>query len=299
LFIAKPVIQSRFIIHNMKELSFIAVDVETATPEMSSICQVGYVMVINNLFVKQESILIQPPNNEYSARHSCIHGIDALTTKAKPTFPFVWEIIQKYFCSNLLVAHNASFDISVLSATIKHYGIALPLFNYECTYQSTGLKLTDLCQALEIELPKHHDALFDAVACANAYIKLVNGIKPNHSLITKRENENIFLGHEHITGQLLKPDLESGDKSHPFYNKKVVFTGVLDTISREEAATIVKSKGADIDTGITKNTQYVIVGHGAGPVKLKKIENFNTSGSDIKILNEKEFLNIIKQDLSE
>ncbi|MCX6303401.1 MAG: BRCT domain-containing protein [Bacteroidetes bacterium] len=105
--------------------------------------------------------------------------------------------------------------------------------------------------------------------------------------------ENIFVGHEKITGGLLKPDLELGDKSHLFYNKKVVFTGVLDRISRGEAAKIVKEKGADIDTGITKNTHFVIVGHGAGPTKLMKIQEFNSKGSNIRMLSENEFLDII------
>lgn len=68
----------------MKEISFIAFDVETATASRSSICQIGYVKVINNSVIEQESYLVQPPNNEYSARNSCINGIAALMTKNKP-----------------------------------------------------------------------------------------------------------------------------------------------------------------------------------------------------------------------
>lgn len=81
--------------------------------------------------------------------------------------------------------------------------------------------------------------------------------------------------------------------SSPFYNKKIVFTGVLDKITRDDAAKLVKAKGADIDTSISKRTDFVIAGHGAGPSKLKKIEDYNTSGSNIKIINEEEFLKII------
>jgi len=236
---------------------------------------------------------VQPPDNEYSARNSCIHGIDALMTKDKPQFPEIWKKLEEKFCSNKLVAHNANFDISVLRASLKYYGLQIPKFQYECTYHLTGLKLVNLCESLEIEFLKHHDALYDATACANAYIKLINGIKPNHSLISSKEVENVFSGHERITGDLLKPDFEIAENNHPFFNKKVVFTGVLETISRDEAAKIVKSKGADIDTGITKKTNYVIVGHGAGPSKLKKIEEFNSMGSQIKIIDESEFLKII------
>jgi len=277
----------------MHDLTFIAVDVETATPNLASICQIGIVKVVNGSIVTQKSILIQPPGNEYNARNSCIHGIHSLITKTEPFFCDIWESIREEFSSNLLVAHNASFDISALSATLNYYNLKTPAFDYHCTYRQTNLKLTDLCASLQINISKHHDALADALACAEAYIKLKNGIKPNPALIENTKLENSFVGHERITGALLHPDLECGDKNHPFFNKKIVFTGVLDKITREEAARLVKSKGADIDTGICKKTDYVIVGHGAGPSKLKKIEEYNATGSNIKILNEEDFIRIL------
>ncbi len=277
----------------MPKFNFIAFDVETATPNMASICQIGIIKVVGGSVISQESILIQPPGNEYFARNTCIHGIDSLMTKNKPLFYDIWESIRDDFSSNLLVAHNASFDISAITSALKYYNLDIPTFNYYCTYKLTKLRLTDLCASLNIDISKHHDALADAKACAEAYIKLKNGINPNLDLISNSRIENSFAGHERITGDLLRPDLECGDKNHLFFNKKIVFTGVLDKITREEAARLVKSKGADIDTGICKKTDYVIVGHGAGPSKLKKIEEYNMSGSFIKILNEDEFVSFL------
>jgi DNA polymerase-3 subunit epsilon len=223
-----------------------------------------------------------------------VTALDSLATKDKPIFPVIWEKLHGSFTSTLLVAHKANFDISALNASIRYHGLTPPQFNCECTYQLTGLKLTALCEALEIELPKHHNALFDALACAHAYIKIKNGTKPNLSLIKGDGLENLFAGHEKIAGDLLKPNLEIDDKNNPFYNKKIVFTGVLDKISRQDAAKIVKAMGADIDTGITRNTNYVIVGHGAGPSKLGKIEDFNSKGANITIITETDFWGIIK-----
>ena len=60
----------------------------------------------------------------------------------------------------------------------------------------------------------------------------------------------------------------------------------IQSITREEAAKIIQQMGADIDTGVNKRTDYVIVGQGAGPSKLKKIGDFNPSGSKIKIIRE-------------
>lgn len=64
--------------------------------------------------------------------------------------------------------------------------------------------------------------------------------------------------------------MEHADPNSPFYDKKVVFTGVLESISRSEAAEIVKAMGADINNSISSLTDYVIVGADAGPSKLKR-----------------------------
>ncbi len=275
--------------------SFIAFDVETATAQRNSICQLGYAIIEKDSIVEKNAFLVQPPNNEYTVFNSCLHGISALDTKNEPTFPTIWAKIKDLFTTNILVAHNAEFDLDVLVKTLSYYKLKIPKFKYECTYAMTYLKLKALCESLRIKMEKHHDALSDAVACAQAFILLNKGVEPDHNLIIPEEKKGMFEGHERIKGDLLRPDLEISDKSHPFFNKKVVFTGVLQTISREEAAKVVKLKGADIDTGISKKTHYVIVGQGAGPSKLKKIEELNSKGFQIKIINETEFLDITKQ----
>jgi len=65
-------------------------------------------------------------------------------------------------------------------------------------------------------------------------------------------------------------------------------------MSRYEAANILKNPGAYIDTGITKRTTYVLAGLGAGPAKLKKIDQYNKKGSGIIIIQEEEFLEMIR-----
>jgi DNA polymerase III subunit epsilon len=279
---------------NMKNLTFIAFDIETATNNSASICQIGYVVVKNGQITSEKSYLVQPPNNEFEARHSCIHGIDSLLTKEKPLFPEIWDIIKGDFIESMLVAHNANFDLNILISTLDYYKLPIPKLTCECTFKISGLKLKTLAESLNISIDKHHDALSDARACAQAYILLKNGIVPNLQIISKSESTNIFAGHERLTGNILKPNLDIENTSNPFYSKKVVFTGVLQKMTRDEAAKKIRDMGADIDTGVNKRTDYVIAGHGAGPSKLKKINDFNLSGSHIKIINEDEFLLMIR-----
>ena len=274
--------------------TFVAFDTETATNNPASICQIGFVLVQEGTIIGEHSYLIHPPGNEYNARNSCLHGIDALTTNDQPIFPVIWDIISPFFINRLLVAHNVNFDLYILNSTLDYYNISRPAFNCDCTFKISGLNLKSLTKSLGIEMDRHHDALSDAKACAKAYISLKQGNRPDPSLITKDGPTNLFAGHEKLTGGILKPNLDIENPDNPFYSKKVVFTGVLQSITREEAAMRIQQMGADIDTGVNKRTDYVIVGQGAGPSKLKKIEDYNANGSNIRIISEDEFLSIIK-----
>lgn len=93
-----------------------------------------------------------------------------------------------------------------------------------------------------------------------------------------------------INSSLLKPNLETADPNNFFYNKKVVFTGDLETISRKEAAEIIYKLGADINVNISKKTNIVILGNNPGPSKLKQIETINSNEEIIQTLSEEEFL---------
>ena len=70
--------------------------------------------------------------------------------------------------------------------------------------------------------------------------------------------------------------------------KTFVFTGTLNTTSRDEAKKLVESFGAKASTSISKNTDYLVAGAKAGS-KLTKAEKLN-----ITILTESKFQQLIK-----
>lgn len=279
-------------------MNFVAIDVETAIGKRWSICQIGLAIVENGEITRTFSKLVQPPQNEYAIGNINVHGITPDVTANAPVFPEVWDEIYPLLEGKRLVAHNASFDINCLYQALEFYNRPIPVMECDCTYSRTGYKLTEICEAYEIDLSNHHDATCDAVACAKVYMNLLQGINPDFSKIRPRsEKSNNFFepeGHEHLCGDVLKPDLEHADCNSPFYSKKVVFTGVLNSIDRKEAADLVKKLGADIDTSITKRTNFVITGSAPGPSKMQKIEQLNEQGCDIKLIFEEEFLRICK-----
>ncbi|KKQ55084.1 MAG: ligase protein [Parcubacteria group bacterium GW2011_GWA2_38_13] len=76
--------------------------------------------------------------------------------------------------------------------------------------------------------------------------------------------------------------------SYKLKAKKIVVTGTLELLSREEAKEKIRSAGGDWVSSVSKNTDYVIAGENPG----SKIDKAKKLG--VKILNEKEFLDLIR-----
>ena len=150
--------------------TFTAIDFETAQGKRNSICQVGLVRVEQGMIVKKIVLLVKPPDNYYSFYNIQVHGITPAMTRTSPTFNQVWPLIEPFICNQNLVAHNSSFDVSCLKQTLAYYRLIIPGFNSHCTYKLYGQKLNLLCRTYGIEL-QHHDALSDAMACAQLFMR--------------------------------------------------------------------------------------------------------------------------------
>jgi DNA ligase (NAD+) len=79
-----------------------------------------------------------------------------------------------------------------------------------------------------------------------------------------------------------------GPKSQALQGKTFVFTGALTQFSRNEAKEMAEAHGGKASGSVSKNTDFVVAGPGAGS-KLKKATEL-----DIPILSEAEFLDILK-----
>ena len=150
--------------------SFTALDFETATWSPTSICQVGIVRMENGEMVDSVNRLVQPPKNAYYHKNIQIHGIEPDQTKNEPLFAEVWYDIKKYIEDEVVVAHNAGFDINCLRSTLAFYDIVQPQIEVRCTRVIYRRGLAYLSKKYKIPL-QHHDALSDANACAQLYLK--------------------------------------------------------------------------------------------------------------------------------
>lgn len=304
-----------YIIKDLNELNFTAIDLETANEQRNSICSIGLVSVRNGNIVDKQNIVIRPKELRFTEVNKRIHGISERDVIDAPEFNEVWEQLYPTLKHQILLAHNADFDMDVLKQTLNGYGIAKPENQFICTqklaqevfHELENYRLNDVAVYLGLHLI-HHDSVSDATVSAEIGIRgipLYNKKKFSfrhdeltHHIVKKSsaEQKDKYLdgfSTKKISSALLKPNLETANPDSPFYNKKVVFTGDMQAISRHDAAVKIQALGADINTSITKKTEIVIVGDGAGPSKMKKIEELNSAGCKIRLIYEKEFLSII------
>jgi DNA polymerase-3 subunit epsilon len=194
-------------------MKFIAIDFETANSQRNSACEIGLVKVENFKIVEKKSFLIRPKDNYFDFFNTELHGINESMVENEPEFDVVYKQLKSDFENYPIIAHNASFDISVLRKTLNLYNIEYPETYYSCTYQMSKESLYDLysfrldavCNHFDIELNNHHRALADAQACAEIAIKLFQkkGLT-NFNEISNHFNLNI--------GKLLKNSYKPSSK---------------------------------------------------------------------------------------
>ena len=137
------------------------------------------------------------------------------------------------------------------------------------------------------------DAMLAAASdrAGEAYAELDNieGIGP-----TVAEAIADFFGEPHnveVVDELLRevrPEpLEAIDHASPISGKTVVFTGTLEKMTRPEAKARAERLGAKVAGSVSKKTDYVVAGPGAGS-KLKDAERLG-----LKVLSEDEWLELI------
>jgi DNA polymerase-3 subunit epsilon len=153
--------------------SFTAIDFETAQGKRWSICQVGLVRVEDGRVVNKLNLLVCPPGNMYLPGNTRIHGISERHTCNSPRFAGVWPLLRPYIENETVVAHNGAFDFSCLKHTLEYYKIQQPMYRQQCTYKIYGKGLAACCSDHRIQL-NHHDALSDAMACAQLYLIHLN-----------------------------------------------------------------------------------------------------------------------------
>ncbi|KWX72390.1 3'-5' exonuclease [Paenibacillus jilunlii] len=160
-------------------MNFTAIDFETANSSRSSACALGLVQVREGV-VSAEHVWLIDPQQRFDGMNIAIHGITPSMVEGKPTFDELWPTLEPLLHGEVVIAHNAAFDMSVLRYCLDRTTYSYPEFQYMCTYllgkkmlqELPSHKLNVVSQHFGISL-KHHDALDDARAAAAILLKLM------------------------------------------------------------------------------------------------------------------------------
>lgn len=155
----------------------VAIDFETANETISSACALGIAVIDGNKITTVKHWLIKPPELRFNYFNSCLHSITAKKVDRKPEFYRIWPSIKKYLEGNIIIAHNAGFDMAVLRSVLRVYRIEIPELYYACTVclsrkvwkGFTDYRLNTVADNLSISF-QHHNAKEDACACAKIAI---------------------------------------------------------------------------------------------------------------------------------
>lgn len=301
-------------------MDFITIDFETATADRDSPCEIGLTFVENWKILGTQSWLIKPTYYPYFDYFNIsIHGIVPEDVANEPEFDVIWQEVKPLIENKFLIAHNASFDFSVLRRTLDTYDLEYPTLDYSCSYIFSkkvweGLPAYDLktlCNFNKIDL-KHHRAAADSKATAELAIKAFQTAGVS-SIDEFPEKLRTIVGKLYSGGykpsetkRLYKPnDLTKivGDpkKHNPesiFYGRTVVFTGTLSSMVRANAQQLIADIGGILGNSVTTDTDFLIVGQQDYRVvgedgmssKQEKAMKLIEKGSRLEIISEADFL---------
>jgi DNA polymerase III subunit epsilon len=164
-------------------MTFTAIDFETA--HASFPCEIGLTRVKDGVILESKSWLIKPACFPYmNPWNQKVHGISSKDVSTASTFDELWSELKPWMEDNILVAHNAAFDMRVLRSALSYYELAIPCVDYFCTVnvsrkvwkQLSSHSLSSVSQYHDIHF-NHHRAGDDAEVCAMIALKAFQAIE--------------------------------------------------------------------------------------------------------------------------
>jgi DNA polymerase III subunit epsilon len=288
----------------------VALDFETANASRASPCAVGLVWLRGDQVSHRAYRLVRPPDNRFDPGNIRVHGIHSGDVERQPEFPVIWAELAPLLEGKVLVAHNASFDTSVLTATLQAYGLRVPELRTACTLAAArrawpGLPrhgLPDVAAHLGIGL-QHHHALDDAEASAAIALSaarllglsgvtgLVEAVRSTRQWPATNARPLVAPA----TPRRMRPAPSiDADPSHPLHGRRVVVTGVLRSMTREEVLEAVAAVGGRTVANLSAQVDYLVTGSDPGWSKVSRARELQAAGARLQVIDESRLLGLLK-----
>ena len=241
-------------------------------------CAVAMVKIVDNVIVGKYYTLIYQP--KMPLRLAPNNGITPEMITSAPQYDKVYEDMVYFTAGFPIVAHNASTERKVLSDT-PHPPHLPDLSNHyfiDTDALSGHRSLPTLCEEYGIPL-NHHNALSDAEACAEVYLRLC-GTQSIKEVVRKIHDTGKYAsmhtedrGDKDAYGSLPEDEWIANDS--PYRGKNVCVTGkFIHYPDRDSLRIELKRLGAHISKNVAKSTNILLCGslESAGPSKVEKIQ---------------------------
>lgn len=301
-------------------LDFTALDFETANSYRGSPCAVGLVRYRDGNPVDEQRWLIRPPErvDHFDSFNVSLHGIGAQMVRDAPRWRDMLPALVEYIGDDIVVAHNAGFDLGVVRYACAVDGIEWPYIEFLCTMVLSrralslpSYRLPFVTDACGFEMQDHHDPLADARAVGRiitilAGRKGVSGVPDladAHGTCIGLMRSGLYRGCVSTvtgTGGLQFPDVNpDADPDGYLFGRHVVFTGKLMSMTRQEAWDECARAGALAEKTTTKRTNVLVIGdinpevlrpgcHVTG--KARKAFDLQAEGQEIEVMLEDDFV---------
>ena len=181
----------------LSELTYTVFDTETTGLEPSKgdeIIQVGAVRIVNNRLLRQETFnQIVDPERPLKPESIPIHGITEDMVRGQPNIDVVLPAFHEFCEDTVLIAHNAAFDMRFLQLKEERTGIRFTqpvldtlLLSAVVHPNQESHKLDVILERLGITIGKRHNALEDALATGEVFLKLVKLLE-DQGIVTVRQ----------------------------------------------------------------------------------------------------------------
>ncbi|BBZ51996.1 3'-5' exoribonuclease [Mycobacterium heidelbergense] len=305
-------------------LNYVAIDFETANSYRGSPCAVGLVRVRDGRPVAEHSWLIRPPEevDYFDGYNTWIHGITADMVADKPRWKEVLPHLMDFVGDDIVIAHNAGFDIGVIRYACAVDNIEWPEMRFLCTMvlarralRLPSYRLPFVLDALGGSIDDHHDPLADARAVVDV-VRGLSTMRGVDDLDQLAKSVGACIGH--MSAGIYKGSVSAGgggwrpvrcelnpdaDPDGYLFGRVVVFTGTLMSMTRQLAWNECSAIGAIAEQDTTKRTNVLVIGDinpavlRPGATLTKKAEmafERQSKGQQIEVMTEDDFLRCLE-----
>jgi DNA polymerase III epsilon subunit-like protein len=306
-------------------LNYTAIDFETANEYRGSPCAVGLVKVINGVVADERHWMMKPPDcvARFSPFNVAVHGITREMVATAPTWRERLPEILRFIGDDVVVAHNAGFDMGVLRYACAADEIPSPQLRFLCTlvmarraFQLPSYRLPFVAAACGYELRDHHHPLADARGAVDIvnYLALresaadLDALAPLLQVRFGYMDDDAYKPSRRTSvggsAALVVPDGNpEADPSAYLFGRVVVFTGGLTSMTRQVAWNEVVRNGGIPEKATTTRTNVLVLGD-FNPASLRpgatysgkarKAFELQDTGQDIELMTEDDFLRVIE-----